>query len=519
MSNAELLAEIQALRARLAPLESADAERRRAEEELRRSESRFRALIENSSDSVLLLSPDGTILYEAPKKGRALGYVEEDFVGRNALEQVHPEDRETTRKALAAVRERPSEPQTFQLRALHKDGSWTWLEGIATNLLDEPSVRAIVVNFRSISQRKQAEEALRQTEERFRTQYHCLPIPTFTWRKTGDDFTLVDFNEAAEAFTGGAVQRLIGASAAALYANEPQFVQEMGRAFQERSPVHREGRYRFRSSGEEKDVSVTLVRVPPDLLMVHCEDITERKRDQERLRESAQRLQSLSRRLLEVQEQERRHLARELHDEIGQLLTGLKLALEAGSRLGGDGLRSDLTEARAMVRDLTARIRDLSLRLRPTMLDDLGLVPALVWHFQRYTSQTRVYVAFEHRGVERRFPPEVETAAYRIVQEALTNTARHAGVAEVTVRAWLDQDLIGVQVEDWGTGFDAQRVLTRGASSGLSGMHERAELLGGRLVVDSAPGHGTRVTAELPVGRRLEKIRNFTDGGEKGRVL
>lgn len=228
-------------------------------------------------------------------------------------------------------------------------------------------------------------------------------------------------------------------------------------------------------------------------------DITEYKRVEEELRESAQRLQTLSRRLLEVQEQERRHLARELHDEIGQLLTGLKFSVEACGRASADNLRVHQQEAQALVKELTTRVRDLSMRLRPTMLDDLGLLPALLWHFERYSAQTRIRVHFEHRGLDGRFPSGLETAVYRIVQEALTNVARHAGVHEVTVRLWCDPERLGLQIEDFGHGFDADWKLLAGTSSGLSGMQERAVLLGGCLAVESAPGRGTRVTAELPL--------------------
>jgi signal transduction histidine kinase len=230
-------------------------------------------------------------------------------------------------------------------------------------------------------------------------------------------------------------------------------------------------------------------------------DVTERKRAEERLQEYA-------RRLLEVQEQERRHLSRELHDEVGQTLTGLRLTLDMVGRVLPEEFRANHAEAQALVRELTGKVRDLSLRLRPTMLDHLGLLPALLWLVERYTAQTQVRVGFEHRGLERRLHPEVETAAYRIVQEALTNVARHAGVGECGVRLWLDdQDTLHVQVEDRGMGFEpASR---RGASTGLSGMEERVSLLGGAFRVESAPGAGTRVTAELPV-------RSVGNQGETG---
>jgi PAS domain S-box-containing protein len=230
------------------------------------------------------------------------------------------------------------------------------------------------------------------------------------------------------------------------------------------------------------------------------QDITTRKRAEEKLQEYAQRLRALSRRLLEVQEQERRFLARELHDEFGQVLTGLKLALEMATRLPADRVGPTLSEAQALVKDLTARVRDLALRLRPAMLDDLGLLPALLWLFDWYTARMHVRVIFEHSGLERRFAPDVETAAYRIVQEAITNVARHAGVGELTVRAWTDGGELHLHIEDKGKGFDPGMVRSHGESSGLSGMYERAALLGGRLSVESVPGTGSRLTARLPVG-------------------
>jgi len=218
-----------------------------------------------------------------------------------------------------------------------------------------------------------------------------------------------------------------------------------------------------------------------------------------------ERLQTLSRQLLEVQEAERRHIACELHDEVGQALTGLKLLLDMSTRLPADEATASLGEAQAMVNELMALVRDLSLDLRPAMLDDLGLLPTLLWHFERYTAQTSVRVRFKHSGLEGRFAPEAETAAYRIVQEALTNVARHAGVSEVMVRLWADQDMLGLQIEDQGTGFDPEAALAAGATTGLAGMRERAVLLGGQLRVESAPGAGTRVTAELPLGHPVEE--------------
>ena len=215
-----------------------------------------------------------------------------------------------------------------------------------------------------------------------------------------------------------------------------------------------------------------------------------------------QRLQGLSGRLMEVQEAERRHLARELHDEIGQLLTGLRLTLDLPEP-PSPALGERLEQARGLVEELLDRVRALSVDLRPSILDDLGLLPALLGHVERYTSQTKVQVRLEHHGLDRRFDPDTETGIYRIVQEALTNVARHSGVDEVTVRLWGTRDVLGVQVEDHGCGFDLDAVLGNGG--GLAGLRERAVLLSGHLTVETKPGGGVRLTAEVPVNGSLKR--------------
>ena len=223
------------------------------------------------------------------------------------------------------------------------------------------------------------------------------------------------------------------------------------------------------------------------------EQIAERRRAEEELRR-------LSHRLVEVQESERRNIARELHDEIGQLLTGLKLVIEMGARLPAEEVHQQCQTAQSVVNELMARVRQLSLDLRPAMLDDLGLLHALLWQLERYTSQTGVRVALTHIGIEnQRLIPEVETAAYRIVQEALTNVARHAGVNEVKINVSADAESLLVRITDQGNGFDAQEALATRNSSGLAGMRERAQLLGGKLVINSMLGEGTSVIAILPL--------------------
>ena len=242
-------------------------------------------------------------------------------------------------------------------------------------------------------------------------------------------------------------------------------------------------------------------------IVVTYRDISAQKRSEETLEEYAARLRDLSRQLVQAQEAERRVIARELHDEIGQILTGLRLTLDAIGQQVGFEAAAPLARAMSMVDKLQERVRTLSLNLRPAALDDRGLLPALLVHCNECTAHG-LEVQVIHSGVSgRRFPPELEITAYRVAQEALTNVARHAGVTGATVRLWADEETLGVQVQDNGKGFVIERVVTGAYSGGLSGMRERVALTGGDLVVESNPGAGTRVTAELPLKQPLATLR------------
>ncbi len=257
------------------------------------------------------------------------------------------------------------------------------------------------------------------------------------------------------------------------------------------------------------EINLTLVRDDsgrPLHVQSIVRDVSRRKHaEAERLRlfqeveMGRERLRVLSNRLVEMQEAERQFLSRELHDEIGQQLTGLTLLLGTSQKLSEGAMREKLAEAQAIVNELMRQVRELSLNLRPAVLDDFGLVSALGWLFERFTAQTGIRV---HQGLDAladaRFPPELETAVYRIVQEALTNTARHAMVDEVFVSGEVLENQLSVSVEDRGVGMRLDAMKDDRRSSGLTGMRERAALLGGRLVIDSNEREGTRIRAVFP---------------------
>ncbi|MGH8067838.1 MAG: PAS domain S-box protein [Candidatus Entotheonellia bacterium] len=264
----------------------------------------------------------------------------------------------------------------------------------------------------------------------------------------------------------------------------------IGRADQNIGLIQLSDRYEGEFTEDDEAILVQLAQMASIAI--------EKARLFEEVHHSQEQLQALSQRLLEVQETERRSIARELHDEIGQVLTGLKLTLGMSAHVATGAADNGLSYAQTLVNDLIARVRDLSLALRPAMLDDLGLLPALLWLFERYSAQTNVQVDCKHVGLDgRRFGAAVETAAFRIVQEALTNVARHARVPGAMVRLWSDPNRLGVQIEDYGIGFDPQTASA--ASSGLAGMRERASALKGHLTIESAPGSGTRILAEWPL--------------------
>jgi signal transduction histidine kinase len=226
------------------------------------------------------------------------------------------------------------------------------------------------------------------------------------------------------------------------------------------------------------------------------QEVVVRRQAEQRAEENASWLQSLSSRLLRVQEDERRALAQELHDQIGQLLTGLRFQLESAREAATS---RPLTEALATTSELLRSVRELTLQLRPRMLDDLGLRPALEWQTKLLQHQTGIEIELELSLPEHRLASELETTVFRMVQEALTNVARHSGAKSAVVTVTADEQALQVEIADRGRGFDAKSALARRNSLGLAGLVERVRLAGGELEVFSAAGQGTRLHAEFPL--------------------
>jgi signal transduction histidine kinase len=229
-------------------------------------------------------------------------------------------------------------------------------------------------------------------------------------------------------------------------------------------------------------------------------DITDRHRVEEQVREKSDELQALSRRLLEAQEVERRLLARELHDNVGQFLTAIRLSLQAH-----EARSEHLTESLALVDQAIEQVRNLAVDLRPSVLDDLGLVAALRWLLSRQSQRAGFEGTVAMSSSTSRLPAPIETCCFRLAQEALTNVARHAAARRVLIELGESEDGIEMVVRDDGKGFDVRTARDRaagGASLGLLSMEERVSLAGGTLEIESVPGEGTTLRARFPVPGR-----------------
>ncbi len=355
--------------------------RERAEAALRESEAKFRAICETSPAGIFLISRDGRVTYGNPAELRLTGLSREDTVGLSWIKAIHPDDREQViadwQACTAAGR-----PYAGTGRYLHPDGTVVWWDVVTAPVHDGDTLLGYVGLVINITERKQADEALRQANDR---------------------------------------------------------------------------------------------------------------------------LQVLSRRLLEIQEADRRQLARELHDEIGQALTAVKINLQSLQRFPDPAAATPLVgESVALVDRALQQVRSLSLELRPALLDDLGLLVALRWLADQHVNRAGPLVRFDGSPADARFDTAVETACFRVAQEAFNNIVKHAGARNVSVGLRRRGEELHLLVHDDGTGFDvaaARNRALRGASLGLLGMEERARLAGGGIEWRSTPGQGTEVHAWFALHR------------------
>ena len=479
-------------------------EQRRIADALRESEERFRAFMDNSPAVAFMKDAAGRHVYFNAVWERVFDLSSASALGRTDAEMfpapVAAQVRENDRTVLAAGR-----PMEFWERVPSADG--VMREWLVLKFPFEPaSGRKLLGGVAlDMTERRRMEAALHDSEERYRNLVEHSPDAIFLIN--ADRVTYVN-HAAVRLLSAAGPEDIVGRSAFDfVHADHKDMVRDRLRQLGEGRHLGTPAEQRWvRMDGTALDVEVFAIpmRDRESTLQIVARDIAERKQaERERARllaleqEARAQSEALSRKLVDAQESERRHIARELHDEIGQMLTGLSLILKSGSP-PPTPWKQRYSDAQKLLHDLTRHVREMSLDLRPAMLDDLGLLAALLWQLERYTYQTGVQIHFHHVGLDRRFPAELETAAYRFVQEALTNVARHAKTREAEVRVRANPAMLWVRISDQGVGFDPGRNGMTG-SIGLVGMRERVSSLGGELQVDSSPGQGTSLTAWLPL--------------------
>ncbi|HXG95179.1 MAG TPA: PAS domain S-box protein [Blastocatellia bacterium] len=480
------------------------AEQQLAEEALQQSEIRFRSLIEKSSDAIALFSAEAKILYSSPAVAQILGFSVNEFVGAKAIDLVHPDDRRTIKRLFAEMLQGHGWAVAAEFRVKHKDGSWRWIDGTATNLLADPNIGAVVINYHDVTERRQAEEALRESEARLRRLVESNLIGIILADTTG---RVIDANDAFLKMVGYTREDLLAGNMRWSEMTPPEYLPlslEALRQLQETGAVAPFEKEYLRKDGSRVPVllGVAMLEGSEQETVAFVIDLTERKQAEEQLRALTARLQN-------IREEERTRIAREVHDELGQALTGLKMDLSwIINRLpqAGDKKVSRLIEDRSKgMFDLIAKtiktVRKISSDLRPGVLDDLGLVAAIEWQANDFQNRTGIRCKFDAAVEHIELDREVSTAVFRIFQETLTNVARHADATRVEIKLNRSNGNLVLEVTDNGKGITKQDIAGK-KSLGLLGMRERAHIVGGEVTLRGARNKGTTVIVEVPIEPR-----------------
>jgi PAS domain S-box-containing protein len=533
-------------------------ERQLGEQALRRSEERFRALIERSSDMITLQQRDGTITYVSPSSDRVLGYQAGDLLGRQLLELVHADDQARVGRNFADLLETPGSVATLRYRVRHKDSSWRWIESVVTNLLEESAVGAIVVNRRDVTAEVEAQQLLEA-----RVAERTLELTTLLELARGVGSTLqlepllqviLDQLGKVVPYSGAAILVLEGDDLVALDQHGPlppgDFVrlryriadygpawdilragepiriadvrsdEPMARLFQQLVGDMLETSLGFIracmwvpliTSGRAIGIFSIAHREPGYHTEQHARlalafaQQAAAAMENARLFEAARGVAALT---------ERQRLARELHDSVSQALYAIAL----NSAAAGESLRKQdapragrlLRHVRQLARAGLAEMRALIFELRAESLAEEGLVAALTK--QAAAVQARHELKIQTKlGSEPAIPLAAKEALYRIAQEALHNTVKHAQARTAELSLEVERTSVTLTVRDHGRGFAVDDPFP--GHLGLRSMRERAEALGGSFTLQSAPRRGTTLRVELPVGTSSEPA---VDGSRLG---
>lgn len=509
--------------------------------EYRSMVDKYRTLADCSLAGIYVIQK-GRFQYVNPRLIEMLGYErEEDLIGKNFWEVVHPEDRPIVRNRGLRREKETVYPERYTFRVLKKDGSIAWadLRGMTARYLGRPANIGTVVD---ITEQKKTEEELRkhqsQLEERVRERtaellranerlkrevedreraerksvaeknfsdsvINSLPGVFYLFDESG---RMVKWNDNLEMITGYLPEDI-------LRLNALEFFHEDDRALvRERiQETFDQGR-----SSVEATIEAKTGRLTPYLLTgvrLNLEgriyligvgvDISERKKAEQALMASKQDLRDLSAKLIHVQEKERRHLAMELHDGLGQSLSAINFSLEKMMKKAEQDADSKklgaLKQVLPMIKNTIDEVRRMSRDLRPSMLDDLGILTTITWFCRNFGQVYPDISIKKHLGLkEKEVPEHLKIVIFRILQEALNNIAKHSQAKEAEIRLGRKGKSIEFKIKDNGQGFGQERFLKVDSDQtgfGLSSMKDRTELSGGTFKLETAPGRGTIISA------------------------
>jgi PAS domain S-box-containing protein len=485
--------------------------RRRAEAQLRESEERLALAVAGAREGVWDLNLETGHVIFSPRWTQMLGYEQDEIEPHiNAFQRlVHPDDRGRADEAQNSV---ASGQSTFEaeFRLRHKDGHYVHVLSRGYPVRRRPGgpVVRIVGTHLDLTERKLAEAALRESEERLQLAFAGAQEGVWDWNLESGAVLYSPRWIEMLGYDADEIEPHVSAWERLIHPDDVQLAQRLNESLEHGADIY-EGEFRLRhKDGHYVHVlsrGFPVRRVPggPVVRIVGTHfDLTARKAAEalaERQRAEQARTEWLTRRVF-AQEDERRRIAREMHDQFGEQLTALARRIEQlkDAAEGRTELAAPIGALENIARQLDRDVEQLVWELRPTALDDLGLRAALANYVKTWSEREKIPAQLHMSGLlDDRLPPDTETTLYRIAQEALTNTARHSRASRVDVILERRGDDVLLVVEDNGVGFDLSEKPGEGSSFGLVGMQERAALVGAALQIESAPGGGTTVLLRL----------------------
>ncbi|MBV8859790.1 MAG: PAS domain S-box protein [Acidobacteria bacterium] len=482
-------------------------DRRFTQDQLRASEERFTKAFQASPVPIAIINDSKRTFLEVNESWEtAFGYSREETIGRTALELnfLTAEDRDRLR----AIGERQNFLRDEEVNVRTKQGELRHVTMSTERFLINGELCNIFL-FSDITERKRAEDALRESERRFSDMLTNIEMVAVMADLNGD---ITFCNDYLLRLTGWQREEAIGRNWYEMFLpeDEKKRVSEiLGEAeLTGDVTVHMENEIKTRSGARRLMRWTNTPLRRPDGKVIGLaalgDDITERKEAEEQLKTSSRQLRALSESLRKAKEDEGIRIARELHDELGAALTSLKWSLTRlngagteGADTNGDG-STKIEEMVSLIDATINTVRRISSELRPGVLDDLGLIPAIEWHAQQVQANTGIVCRFESQVENVGLSRERATTVFRIFQEAMTNVLRHAGATRVNILVEEEDDEFVLDVSDNGRGItDSEKLGTR--SLGLLGMRERAHSVGGRVEIKGTPGKGTTLIVRVPL--------------------